>query len=68
MKERAEKLEYWRMRSKQIKEEEEQKRELLRRKSSEWIDESVLEKKIFDTTVHTTPLCPGTPGNNDYFF
>lgn len=67
MKERAEKLEYWRMRTKQIKEKKEEKHELLRRKSSEWIDESVLEKKIFDTTVHTTPLCPA-PRNNDYFF
>lgn len=68
MKERAEKLEYWRMRTKKTKEKEKEKRELLRRKSSEWIAESVLEKKIFDSTVHITPLCPATPEPNDNFF
>ncbi|KAK2993279.1 hypothetical protein RJ640_022118 [Escallonia rubra] len=55
-KERAEKLELWRMRSKQVEEKKKEKNELVRRKSSIWIDESELEKKILEAIVDTTPL------------
>ncbi|KAK2965029.1 hypothetical protein RJ639_029485 [Escallonia herrerae] len=55
-KERAEKLELWRMRSKQVEEKKKEKNELMRRKSSMWIDESELEKKILEAIVDTTPL------------
>ncbi|KAL3634396.1 hypothetical protein CASFOL_021450 [Castilleja foliolosa] len=56
MKERAEKLEYWRMREKKINEKKKEKKELLHRQSSIWVEESELEKKIFEAVVDTTPL------------
>ncbi|KAK6122808.1 hypothetical protein DH2020_043451 [Rehmannia glutinosa] len=55
-KERAEKLEYWRMREKKIEEKKKEKNELLRRQSSLWVDESELDKKVFEAVVDTTPL------------
>ncbi|KAK6122875.1 hypothetical protein DH2020_043401 [Rehmannia glutinosa] len=55
-KERAEKLEYWRMREKKIEERKKEKNELLRRQSSLWVDESELDKKVFEAVVDTTPL------------
>lgn len=51
MKERAEKLEYWRMREKKFEEKKKEKNELLRRQSSLWVYESEIEKKAFNETV-----------------
>ena len=48
MKERAEKLEYWRMREKKFEEKKTEKNDLLRRQSSLWIDESEIEKKTME--------------------
>lgn len=48
MKERADKLEYWRMREKKIAEAKEEKKQLLRRQSSKWLDESDVVKKTMD--------------------
>ncbi|GER56818.1 regulator of chromosome condensation family protein [Striga asiatica] len=56
MKERGEKLEYWRMREKTVEEKKKERSELLRRKSSLWVDESELEKKIFEAVVDDIPL------------
>ncbi|XP_051121652.1 uncharacterized protein LOC127245041 isoform X2 [Andrographis paniculata] len=46
MKERAEKLEYWRVREKKIQEKKREKNELLRRQSSQWIEESAIESAV----------------------
>lgn len=56
MKERAEKLEYWRVRQMKIKEQKKAKKELLHRQSSIWVDESELEKKTLEAIVDTIPL------------
>ncbi|KAL8485175.1 hypothetical protein ACS0TY_027465 [Phlomoides rotata] len=48
IKERAEKLEYWRMRERKFEEKKEEKNELLRRQSSLWVYESEIEKKAFN--------------------
>lgn len=56
LKERAEKLENWKMKEKTREEKKKEKNELLRRKSSLWIDEPELEKKILEAIVDTTPL------------
>ena len=56
LKERAEKLENWRMKETKREEKKKEKKELLHRKSSLWIDESDLEKKILEAIVDTTPL------------
>ncbi|XP_062109172.1 uncharacterized protein LOC133819833 [Humulus lupulus] len=56
LKERAEKLENWRMKEKLREEKKKEKNELLRRKSSLWVDQSGLEKKILEAIVDTTPL------------
>ncbi|XP_042513847.1 stress response protein NST1 [Macadamia integrifolia] len=56
LKERAEKLEYWRSIEKRVEEKKKEKKELLRRQSSMWIDEQELVKKILDARVDTTPL------------
>ena len=56
LKERAEKLENWRMKETKREEKKKEKKELLHRKSSLWIDESELEKKILEAIVDTTPL------------
>ncbi|XP_030544612.1 troponin I [Rhodamnia argentea] len=56
MKERAEKLENWRMKEKSREDKKKEARELLRRKSSIWIDESELESKILEAMVDTTTL------------
>lgn len=56
LKERTEKLEYWRKREKLMLEKKNKKNELLRRQSSVWIDESEMEKKILEATVDTIPL------------
>ncbi|CAH9120903.1 unnamed protein product [Cuscuta epithymum] len=51
LKERQEKLEYWKMREKKIEEKRKEKIELLRKKSSLWIDEKLLEPKAFEGSV-----------------
>lgn len=51
LKERAEKLENWRMKEKTRVEKKKEKNELLRRKSSLWIEESGLVKEILDVIV-----------------
>lgn len=56
LKERAEKLEYHKMREKKIMEKKKEKNELLRRQSSIWIDEVELEKKISNAILDSTPL------------
>jgi hypothetical protein len=56
LKERAEKLENWRMKEQKREENKKEASELLRRKSSLWIDEPELEKKILEAIVDTTPL------------
>lgn len=54
LKERAEKLEYWRRKVKMHEEKKAEKNELLRRQSSMWVDEAEIEKQIFDTVIATT--------------
>ncbi|XP_022852691.1 PH domain-containing protein DDB_G0287875-like [Olea europaea var. sylvestris] len=56
MTERAEKLEYWRIRQMKIEEKKKEKKELLHRQSSLWVDESELEKKTLEAIVDTIPL------------
>ncbi|KAL1548417.1 stress response protein NST1-like [Salvia divinorum] len=56
MKERAEKLEYWRMREKKIEEQKKEKKELLRRQSSKWIDEPNLVKTAVNAVFDNVPL------------
>nr|XP_028948723.1 calponin homology domain-containing protein DDB_G0272472-like isoform X1 [Malus domestica] len=56
LKERAEKLENWKMKEKRKEEMKKDEKELLRRKSSMWINEQELEKKILEAIVDTTPL------------
>jgi len=56
MKERAEKLEYWRRRQQAIEEKKNIKKELIRKQSSTWIDEHKLEGKILERIIDTKPL------------
>ncbi|KAJ7974000.1 Stress response NST1-like protein [Quillaja saponaria] len=56
LKERAEKLEYWKMKLQSHEEKKKEKKELLHRQSSTWVDEPELEKKILESIVDTTPL------------
>ncbi len=56
LKERAEKLENWRMKETKREEKKKEKNELLRRHSSLWVEETELEKKILEAIVDTTPL------------
>lgn len=56
LKERTQKLEYWRMKEKHIEEKRKEKNELLRRKSSMWVNEADLEEKILEALVDTTHL------------
>ncbi|KAI4372690.1 hypothetical protein MLD38_010890 [Melastoma candidum] len=51
LKERAEKLENWRMKMKAREAKKSEARELLRRKSSMWIDEADFEGKIMEASV-----------------
>ncbi|KAL7081417.1 hypothetical protein ACP275_14G038200 [Erythranthe tilingii] len=55
-KERAEKLEYWRIREKKIEEKKKEKNELVRRQSSLWVDESELVNKALSSIVQSTKL------------
>ncbi|KAL6960170.1 hypothetical protein U1Q18_047000, partial [Sarracenia purpurea var. burkii] len=56
LKERTEKLEYWRMKEKLVKEKKKDKNELVRRQSSVWIEEADLEKKLLEVIVDTIHL------------
>lgn len=56
MKERAEKLKNWRMKEKTRDAKNKEKRELIRRKSSLWIDEENLEKNILQAIVDVKTL------------
>ena len=51
LKERAEKLENWKMKEMLREEKKKQKNELLRRQSSLWIDEPEIEKKTLEAIV-----------------
>lgn len=64
MKERADKLEYWRMREKKIEEQKKEKKELLRRQSSKWIDESDLVKTTMDYMFMPDKVSSGFPNQN----
>lgn len=54
LKERAEKLENWRMKEKLREQKKAEGDDMLRRKSSMWVDEPDLEKTIVDAIVNTT--------------
>lgn len=56
LKERAEKLENWRMKEITREEKKKEKNGLLRRESSVWVDEDDLGKRILGAIVDTTPL------------
>ncbi|KAI8566767.1 hypothetical protein RHMOL_Rhmol02G0067500 [Rhododendron molle] len=56
LKERTQKLEYWRLKEKHREEKKKEKKELLRRKSSMWVDEADLEKTTLVVLVDTKPL------------
>lgn len=51
VKEREEKLEYWKKRSKAIEDKKKEKNELIRKKSSEWVDEAKLHAAGVDAYV-----------------
>lgn len=56
LKERAEKLENWKMKEMLREEKKKEKNELLRRQSSLWIDEPELEKKMLEAIVDSKQL------------
>ncbi|XP_010532773.1 PREDICTED: golgin subfamily A member 6-like protein 22 [Tarenaya hassleriana] len=56
MKERAEKLENWRMKERAREENKKEKQELLRRQSSLWVEHNELEKKILEAIVDVSSL------------
>ncbi|KAK4784474.1 hypothetical protein SAY86_018842 [Trapa natans] len=56
MKERSEKLENWKMKEKTRDDKNKEKRQLIHRKSSMWIDEDNLEKSIFQAIVDIKTL------------
>ncbi|KAI7726746.1 hypothetical protein M8C21_026651 [Ambrosia artemisiifolia] len=51
LKERAEKLEYHKQREQKFMDKKKEKKELLRRESSAWVDENELEKRILDAIM-----------------
>lgn len=51
LKEKEEKLEYWRKRENLVQEKKEKKKEDLRRQSSMWIDENKLEARTLEALV-----------------
>ncbi|XP_047317276.1 UPF0329 protein ECU05_1680/ECU11_0050 [Impatiens glandulifera] len=55
-KERTEKLDYWRSREKKVQERKKEKKELLHKQSSLWIDESELAKRILEATIDSSTL------------
>ena len=56
LKERAEKIENWRMKQKIHEDKKKEVNELLHRQSSMWIEEHDLERKILEAMVGNTPL------------
>ncbi|URD75955.1 hypothetical protein MUK42_08295 [Musa troglodytarum] len=56
LKERAEKMENWRAKENTRQAKEAEKKELLRRRSSEWIKDENFERRILEAIVDTTPL------------
>lgn len=56
MKERSEKLEFWKAREAMMEQKRSDKNELLRRQSSMWIDEKDLEKEIVEAVTYTVTL------------
>ncbi|KAK4856168.1 hypothetical protein QYF36_014782 [Acer negundo] len=56
LKERAEKLENWRMKEKRREENKVEKNKLLRRKTSVWIEEQEMEKKILEALIDSSLL------------
>ncbi|WJX28674.1 hypothetical protein P8452_17363 [Trifolium repens] len=56
LKERAEKLESWRMKIKKHEQKKAEKKELLHKRSSIWVDEAELEKEITNVVIATTYL------------
>lgn len=54
LKERAQKLEYHKMRENKFMEKKKEKSELVRRQSSMWVDEGELESKILEVIVSTS--------------
>lgn len=56
MKEREEKLEYWRMTGEKREDEKKARKKLLHEQSSLWIEPKELEKKITEALVDSTPL------------
>ncbi|XP_042023562.1 mitogen-activated protein kinase kinase kinase kinase 4-like [Salvia splendens] len=56
MEEREEKLEHWRMREKKIEEQKKEKKEILHRQSSKWIDEPDLVKRAMNNAFGNLPL------------
>ncbi|KAK9682209.1 hypothetical protein RND81_10G058100 [Saponaria officinalis] len=56
MKEKTEKLEYWRSRQKAIAERKNNKKELICKQSFQWIDEEELESKLLNAMVDTAVL------------
>lgn len=56
LKERAEKLESWRMQAKKHEEKKAEKKDLLHKRSSLWVDEAQLEKEITNVVIATTYL------------
>ncbi|KAK1316080.1 hypothetical protein QJS10_CPA05g00977 [Acorus calamus] len=56
MSERAKKLEYWRSKEQLREQKKNEKKDLLQRQSSMWIDENNMEKKILEALVDTISL------------
>lgn len=56
LKERAEKLEIWRMQTEKHEQKKAEKKELLHKRSSIWVDEAELEKEITNVVIATTYL------------
>ena len=56
LKERAEKLEIWRMQAKKHEDKKAEKKESLHKQSLLWVDEAELEKEITNVVIATTYL------------
>ncbi|GAB2237358.1 hypothetical protein Droror1_Dr00015260 [Drosera rotundifolia] len=56
LKERTEKLDYWRMTEKKVAEKKTENKEHLRRQSGWWIDEKEFEKRLLEAMVDTKNL------------
>lgn len=56
MKERAQKLEFWRAKEEKREMKKAAERDLLRQQTSEWVAEEKLESRILEAIVNTMPL------------